>query len=481
MPRTIANFGGNLRFTPRHVFAPRTEAGVLAILTRHARGRVRVIGSLHSWSPAVCSEDAVVDLRHFNSVRIERNAAGEAVVRVGGGCRIRDLLRLLHTTSRFTLPSIGLITKQTVAGAISTGTHGSGKHSLSHYAEEVRLAAFTGPNGEAAIATVKGGDDLRAARCTLGCMGIILSVSLRCIPRYDVVETVAAHDSLEEVLAGERDFPLQQFYLLPHRWTYLVQRRHVAPKLSPSRGVMAILYRIWWLLGIDVGLHLLFRFLASRSRRPRWTRAFYRHVLSRLIIKNWTVADRAERMLVMKHDLFRHMELEVFVPARHLREAVRFIRYVVQWFDGADIPDEAAFDERLKRIGMNASLPTNRGRFTHHYPITFRRVLPDDTLLSMASSEREPYYAVSFITFAEPRDGFLAMAEFLTRSMVRLFAARVHWGKVCSLTPAEIESVYPRLHEFRKVCARFDPHRVFQNAFTERIVPPPSPEGEPAP
>ena len=62
----ITNFGGNIRFTPRHRYAPTTEAEVLKLLDRHADGRVRVAGALHSWSPAVVTDDALIDLRHFD-------------------------------------------------------------------------------------------------------------------------------------------------------------------------------------------------------------------------------------------------------------------------------------------------------------------------------------------------------------------------------------------------------------------------------
>ena len=63
--QTITNFGGNLHFTPAHLHAPTTEAGILAILDRHARGKVRVVGALHAWSPAIVCADALVDLQRF--------------------------------------------------------------------------------------------------------------------------------------------------------------------------------------------------------------------------------------------------------------------------------------------------------------------------------------------------------------------------------------------------------------------------------
>ena len=75
------------------------------------------------------SDDALIDMRHFNYVRVHKEA-GETYATVGGGCQIKHVLAALNKKG-LTTPSVGLITEQTIAGAISTGTHGSGKHSLS--------------------------------------------------------------------------------------------------------------------------------------------------------------------------------------------------------------------------------------------------------------------------------------------------------------------------------------------------------------
>ena len=88
----------------------------------------------------------------------------------------------------------------------------------------------------------------------------------------------------------------------------------------------------------------------------------------------------------------------------------------------------------------------------------------------MTAGAAEPYYAISFITYAEPRERFYAMASFLARSMVRLFAARPHWGKYFPLTGADIEAVYPHLPEFRALCRQVDPLGVFRNDFAERVL-----------
>jgi FAD/FMN-containing dehydrogenase len=467
---SVTNFGGNLRFTPRHHYTPTTEADVLAILDRHARGKIRVVGALHSWSPAIVSEDALIDLKHFDRVEIQRDADGTVWATVGGGCRIKHLLRKLHALADVTMPTLGLITEQTIAGAISTATHGSGKHSLSHNAEELRVAAYDPATGQACIYTWKGGAELRAARCALGCMGVILSVKFRCIPLYDVAETIVPCATLDEVLAGESAFPLQQFYLVPYLWSYFVQRRVALSELRLRRSLGAKLYRAWWFLFIDVGLHLVIKLLSCVLKSPAFTRFFFRHILAKTILKNCTVIDRSERMLVMEHELFKHLEIEIFVPASQLRPATAFVRVVIEMFAGTIAAPGPDIADSLKLIGMADELRQLHGSFTHHYPITFRRVLPDDTLISMTADAAEAWYAISFITYVEPRDRFFAMASFLARAMNRLFQARPHWGKHFPLSGAEVERCYPQLLEFRSLCRQVDPQGVFRNDFTQRVL-----------
>src|SRR5437868_11683509 len=124
-PTAICNFGRNVRFKPRHRYEPVTEQEVLDILDRHGDGKVRVVGALHAWNAGIVCEDAVVSVRHLDHVMIARGPDGEVYATVGGGCRINALLSRLRRAG-VTLPSIGLITQQTIAGAVSTATHGSG-------------------------------------------------------------------------------------------------------------------------------------------------------------------------------------------------------------------------------------------------------------------------------------------------------------------------------------------------------------------
>ena len=466
----VVNFGGNVTVTPRRLHVPGAEAELLAILDAHADGRVRVVGARHAWSDAIVSDDVLVDLHRFRSIRLEERDGG-TVAWVGGGCRIKALLAALNERG-LTTPSVGLVTEQTIAGAISTATHGSGRHSLSHYVVAVRVACFPDPGGPARVVEISDGPELRAARCALGCLGVIVEVALRCVPQYFVREKVTPCASIGEVLALGARSPLQQFFFVPHRWGWYAQERAVAER--NARGGAARLYRAYWFLTIDLGLHLAIKACASALRSRRLTRFFFRRLLPGFLFPRWVVTDRSDRMLVMEHELFRHLEMELFVPEERIGEAAAFVESVLRFADdrAAGLPNPLR--DAVEPLGLLGSLDRLGGSFTSHYAVCFRKVLRDDALIATtargANGGSGVRYAMSFITYVEPREPFYRLARFLGISMAALFDARPHWGKWFPPDAAAAGRSYPDLAAFRAICARFDPRGTFRNDFVNAAL-----------
>ena len=145
--KIVQNFGHNLRFKPSHFYSPINKDELIDILEKHKSGKIRVVASKHSWSNLIETEDVLINMSHFDYVKIQENNH-ETSVTVGAGCKVKKLLADLNRKG-LTIPSVGLIDQQTIAGATATGTHGSGKHSLSHYIESLQLACFN-ENGKSA-------------------------------------------------------------------------------------------------------------------------------------------------------------------------------------------------------------------------------------------------------------------------------------------------------------------------------------------
>ncbi len=480
-----SNFGKNIQLSPKLSYSPKSEQEVLDILNRHRGQRIRVVGRLHSWSKAIESDDVLLDLRHLNQVEPEADSDAPSV-RVGAGCQIKQLLLELQRQKQWTLPSVGFIDEQTIAGAISTGTHGSGKHSLSHYVLSVRIARYDAFSGKAFFEEIRDGTALRAVRCSLGCLGVIVSVRMQCRAAYAVEEFFHEYQQLSEVLVAEEDSPLQQFFLIPWRWTYFVQhRREVIHPVSKSN------FRYVWyrFLVIDIGLHLS---ILMAVRILRWrpaVRAMIGWIVPSFVIRDWQVVGPSNSQMVMEHELFRHIEIELFVQKGKLDAALQFLKQTLSHAGGSGYLDDQVLHGQLTSLGESGAFILLKDTYCHHYPICVRKILSDDTLISMASPAPsshdetdvgnagvdqvdEHWYSITLSNFQGlgQREAFEELSGFLTRTMSKLFGVRPHWGKLCPLTPGELRELYPRFRDFQQVCQEYDPDSVFRNRWTDELL-----------
>ncbi len=463
---TITNFGGNISFTPRQVFRPDSDSEVLDILRRHKHDQIRVVGRLHAWSPLVESTDVIISLENLKAVQIvERD--GERVAVVGAGCQIKRLLAELQKIG-MTAPALGLISEQTIAGAMATATHGSGRPALSHFAKAVRVAHFDPTTGEPIISDVRAGEELRASQCSLGMLGVILSIEIKPRAEYRIEEWLTMENSLDQVMAAESTAPLQQFYYLPWDERFLVQHR---VETEAPRSWLAPLYRVYWFLVIDVGLHVVLVVLSRWLNSRRGVRWFFRWLAPLTLIRNWRVVDHSSDMLIMEHELFRHLEIELFVRRQHLPAAMDFTRALIRHFGGEEPLSQSWIDQLPP--GLSNRLPELLGSHTHHYPVCVRRVLADNTMLSMSSGGQEDYYAISFITYCavDSRQAFFELAQVLSESMGKILDARCHWGKHCPIDYARVRKDYPELESFLRIARKFDAKGQFLNSWLASIMP----------
>ena len=466
--KTIWNFGKNVRLEPKYLYQPGSYSELLKILDQHRDDQIRAIGSLHAWSEAAQSSDVVIEMKHFESVEIDADAE---TVTVGAGCQIKQVLKQL-ADSGLTLPSVGLIDEQTVAGATATATHGSGNNSLSHFITAVEIAHFDNQTGEPTLTMIDSGVELAAARCAIGLLGIATRITLRCRPKYNIQEHAAAHESLPAVLEHETDYPLQQFYLMPWLWVYFGHHRVESER---QRGKLATLYRWYCFLVIDVGLHVAMFVLAKLLKQAWATRFFFKHVLPLTIVRKWTVIDDSHAMLTMEHELFRHIEIEVFVQRSNLQATTDFLIDVVNWCSGAPMKDQARMQNSISQLDCQSEFDDLHGCYVHHYPICYRRILCDDALLSMAAASNEStedWYAISFISYQWPNDrnGFFQFANFIGLAVAQLFAGRCHWGKYNPLEKSDNRQLYPRMEEFRDIVHQYDSKGTFKNDWLENVL-----------
>jgi len=184
-----------------------------------------------------------------------------------------------------------------------------------------------------------------------------------------------------------------------------------------------------------------------------------------------TVSDTSDRALTLRHDLYRHVEMEVFVPAAHLNDALAIVRHLTDAFAGVrELPPDVEARIARHAPGALADLGRNQGQYTHHYFIPCRRVRADDTLISMTANGREAY-ALGFFSYRGLEPGFATYCRAIALALVSMYGARLHWGKHFPLAYEEaVRDGYPDLPRFRAICAQYDPTGAFANDHVRALL-----------
>ncbi len=461
----IENFGKNVNFRPKHYYEPKTENEVLGILNRHRLGQIRVTGGGHAWSHAIESMDAFLDLKYLDSIQIKKEN-GKSYVEVGGGCKLEHLVLTL-TKQNLIIPAMGGIMQQTVAGLASTATHGTGRASFSHYIAAIRIAAYD-TDGQAKIFEYKEADELLAGRTAIGCMGVIVSMKIHCVERYYLKENMVTVDTFDQALDSEKEWPLQQFAVIPHAWKFLMFKRHIVAsgydKLKSALLRFRDIIFIEWLPHAMLKTILLFR-------NDNFVINYYKF-LPKTLTEVTTINEDYKGLTLhtRRHYRFRHVEMEVFIPEQYIKQAYATIHEIVDWFAGTSENLSTDLQNRLEKTGLLQEMKNSKGSYTLHYTMFFRKILPDESLIGMTSGNQN-YYAVGFFTYHKEADrkGYYHFAETMAKILNRLYDARLHWGKHFPLAHGDIARLYPEMEKFKSICKQVDPNGVFQNKFTKEV------------
>jgi FAD/FMN-containing dehydrogenase len=211
MGESWTNWAGSVSCTPRRLVAPASEAELVEAVRAAARDglAVRAAGAGHSFSPLCASDGVIVSMERLAGLVSAEPEAGEAVVRAG--TRLADLGEPLRSHG-LALAQMGDIDRQRLAGALATGTHGTGR-TLGNLSTQVRGLRLVTAAGEVVDCAADREPELfHAARVSLGALGLVTEVRLACRPAYRLherqwqapfEEAVAA---LDRLVHGNRHF-----------------------------------------------------------------------------------------------------------------------------------------------------------------------------------------------------------------------------------------------------------------------------------
>ncbi len=422
---TWQNWARNQRTDPRRTVVAR-DAGVVVDAVKAAERdglRVKALGSGHSFTAIAVPEDvALVVPSDLRRARIERG-----LVTVPAGVTLRALNAWLWDRG-WALPNLGDIDAQTVAGAISTGTHGTG---ATHRGLAAQVRAFEIVTADGSLLTCTDGELFTAGRVGLGALGVLVSVTLQAVPAFHL-HAVESALPLPQVLgdldglAASNDHV--EFYWFPHTDIAATKRNNRTGDTGPARGRVAE-----W-VGDDLLGNGAFE-LACRvgARVPRWVPSINRVAAAQFASAEYV--DRSYRVFTSPRRV-RFLEMEYAIPREALGEAIAGLR--------------AAVDRHGRAVS---------------FPVEVRVAAADDIPLSTASGRESAYVAVHVFR-GQPHEAYFGAVE----SVMTALGGRPHWGKLHTQTAATLRDRYPGFDAFVALRDRLDPERRFGNTYLERVL-----------
>jgi L-gulonolactone oxidase len=425
------NWAGNQQCAPVRIEHPSNEGDLVRIVTEAASAgqRVKVVGAGHSFTGIALTDGRLVKLDSYGKVlrvdREKRTATVEAGITLS---RLNEELDI----HGFAMENLGDIAYQSIAGAISTSTHGTGKALGGLATQVIGMRLIAGDGSVIDCSADSEPEVFHAARVGLGALGVISTVTLQCKPAFNlhVIEMPMRVDevleSLDEHIQSNEHF---EFFWVPNTGWALTKRNNRTDKPLATRGR-------WKEFKDDILINnVLFGLLCRAGRlRPSLVPRIAKAIPSSGIVD---YVDKSYRVFASPR-LIRFYEMEYSIPAEAATEALNRVR---------------AF---LKQSGL---MPI--------FPVEVRFTKGDDIPLSTASGRDSCYIAVHVFEGVQYQQYFEAVEQIMND-----YGGRPHWGKLHFQTAETLATRYPQWEAFQKMRARLDPEGRFSNPYLERVLGP---------
>ncbi len=423
---TWRNWAGNVTTTPSLVAHPASTDEVVTLVTTHPH--VKAVGAGHSFTPIAATDATLLRLDRMNRILHADTVTG--LVRVQAGISLHELNPRLAALG-LALPNLGDVDPQSVAGATSTGTHGTGARL---FGIAKAIAALQLVTADGSVLEIDADHELfDAARVGLGALGIVTEVTLQCVPafllnaREEPVALSAVLADLDDLVDGNDHF---EFYFFPHTDKALTKRNNRVPEGTPAAPL-----------------------------------AQWRHLLDDELLSN-TVYERVQRLATRRPSLIPRINslsgsllgAREFTDASHeVFVSPRRVRFRESEFA---LPRAAA----AEAIGEMQRWYAASGEHVS-FPVEVRFTAADDIWLSTGHERDNVYIAVHQYHRTDPTRYFAAMQDIFTAH-----EGRPHWGKMHTLGADYFRTVYPRFDDFVAVRDRLDPDRKFTNDYLRQVL-----------
>ncbi len=434
------NWSRTERTAPERFERPPDVESLVRVVTGAGASPVRVVGAGHSFTGAAATDgvlvslDAIADVQH-----VEPRPDGTAHVTVGAGIRLGALNRALAARG-LAMRNLGDIDRQSIAGAISTGTHGTGARLGGLATQVVGLRLVTAAGEVVDVDADRHGDLFQAARLGLGAVGLIAAVTLEVVPAFSL-EAVEEPWPLDRVLdaldgpdglVGSNDHV--EFYWFPHTRRTLTKRNN---RVDPQDPVVApALGRVRGWFDDELLSNTVFEATNRLTARARGLTPVVNQVAARALSARRFTAPSYEVFVTPRRVRFR--EMEYAIPRAALVDVL------------------AEIDRWIERTREHVP-----------FPVEVRFAAPDDVWLSTAYARESAYVAVHQYIRLPYRRYFSAVERIMAE-----VDGRPHWGKLHWLEAERLAALYPRFTDFLAVRSAQDPGGRFANPYTDRVFGP---------
>lgn len=425
---TFRNWSRVYRARPRQYHQPSTEAELQALLQQAIDDKhpIRIVGGGHSWSPIALTDDLMLNLDRYSNL-IELNTDQQTVT-VQAGMRLKDLNRLLDERG-YALPNLGSISEQSAAGVISTGTHGTGIGNPILAANVVRLTLLT-TQGKKEL-TPDNGFTFKAALVSLGCLGLISTVTFKIVPAFNLEET-AYPLPVAEALAQLPDL-LQQYrhlklWWFPHAPRLQVYGQNITDQSAPAPSAAATYFNdVFMDRYVFTGLLKMGNLMPAIIPRMNGLINVLKFKPTQRIAKSFQLLNVPMPPI--------HRESEYAIPVEHAATVIQEVA--------------AMIEQRKLRI---------------NFVLEVRFVQGDDIPLSPAYGRDSCYIGAYKAGNNQWPDYLEAFEEIMLK-----YDGRPHWGKEFSLSGEVIRKAYPEMDSFLQLRQQLDPDGIFLNRLTRKV------------
>lgn len=429
---TLRTWSGSARWRPQRVLRPASQEQVVAaVRTARELGRpLRVLGGGHSFSALAATDGITLTLDEYQGLVSADPATGLVTLR--GGTRLWAIAELLAPYG-LALSVMGDIDRQSIAGAIQTGTHGTGA-AFTGFSGMVRALRLVLADGSVVDTSPQQDPDLfEAARLGLGSVGIVLEVTLQCVPAYrlelveDTVPLAQATSSFLEVSARVDHHELFWFPRTDRVTVRTMHRRSAdTPRVRPARALELLQREVLGNGAWEVMCHGAS--LVPALSRPVAALASHSFAGPRVLDDSAAVYAAPRRV--------RFRESEWALPAARFEEAF------------------AALRRRLEEEDVRVT-----------FPLEIRRAAADDVWLSTAY-RRDTVYLAAHRHHTEEAGPYLLLVQ----RTLAAFGARPHWGKLHWLGARELRELHPRFEDFRAVREAADPDGLWMTPYLRHLL-----------